>query len=51
MPSAEIKCPRYWMCFLKKQHFSSLSLSPAALSLINISSRSKCSRCSCSDRL
>ena len=49
MPSAEIKCPRYWMCFLKKQHFSSLSLSPAALSLINISS--KCSRCSCSDQL
>ena len=29
------------MCFLKKQHFSSLSFSPAAFSLVNISSKYK----------
>ena len=49
MPSSEIRCLRYCMCFLKKQVFSSLSLSPAAFNLMNISSR--CSRCSFSDLL
>ena len=49
IPSAEIKCPRYCMCFLKNQHFSSLSFSPSAFSLVNISS--KCSKCSFLDLL
>ena len=49
IPSAEIRCPRYCMCFLKKQHFSSFSFSPAVFSLVNISSR--CSKCSFSDLL
>ena len=47
--SAKIRCPRYCMCLLKKQHFSNLSFSPAALSLMNISS--KCSKCSFSELL
>ena len=44
IPSADIRCPKYCMCHLKKLHFSIFSLSPAALSLPNISSR--CSKCS-----
>ena len=49
IPSADIKCPKYWMCFLKKQLFSNLSLSPAAYRLLNISSM--CSKCSFLDLL
>ena len=48
-PCSDTKCPKYWMCFLKKLHFSRFIFNPNLRSLRKISSR--CCKCSSSDLL
>ena len=48
-PFSDTKWPRYWMCFLKKLHFSRFIFKPNFCNLVKISS--KCCKCSSSDLL